>query len=80
MVTVAPTTSGGSPSGMPSTGTLYLSRDNVGELYAIDTTDGSATLIGTTGTTSNTVGLTEGSPSLRRISRAWPPTNPSFTG
>ena len=38
---------------------LYFSRDDVSQLYRLSTVDGSAVLVGTTGVTSNTVGLTE---------------------
>ncbi len=38
---------------------LYFSRDNNSQLYRLNTNTAAATLVATTGTTSNTVGLTE---------------------
>jgi hypothetical protein len=38
---------------------LYFSRDDNSQLYRLDTTTAAATFVGTTGTFSNTVGLTE---------------------
>lgn len=48
-----------------SAGVLYLSNDSTGNLYTLNTTTGAATLIGASGTTSQTVGLTpSGSPGI----------------
>jgi hypothetical protein len=38
---------------------LYFSRDSLSELYSLDPATGAAKLVGTTGTTASTVGLTE---------------------
>ena len=57
--------------GAVSQGTLYFNRDDVSELYTLDTTDATATLIGTTGTTSDTVGLTEGPDDGVLIGSTW---------
>jgi hypothetical protein len=58
-------------SGAASSGTLYFSLDNASELYILDLTDGTATLIGTTGVTSLTVGLTEGPDEGILIGSTW---------
>jgi len=48
-----------------SAGVLYLSQDSTGNLYTLNTTTGLATLVGSSGTTSETVGLTpSGSPGV----------------
>lgn len=67
-LTIASPASGGAP--QPN-GTLYYSRDSTSELYVIDLTDGSATLIGTTGVTSATTGLTEGPVAGELIASTW---------
>ncbi len=43
----------------PSSPTLYFSLDSESELYALDTTDATPTLLGPTGVNSSTVGLSE---------------------
>ncbi|MCB0826927.1 MAG: PEP-CTERM sorting domain-containing protein [Armatimonadetes bacterium] len=41
-------------------GVLYYSQDSTGDLFSLDTSTGVATLAGTTGVTSSTVGLSKG--------------------